>query len=532
MRTDGLGGETETARGLNPNGEGGLRRPATSVLAVAGVGIALFLALVAYAASGGVRGSDQYWYAAHVAAITEGRGVTDNNIFPVSVYDKVLPLPRPFVHNILNVYLVVPAAMIFGSFIGWLLTNVLCSFATAALIYMTVYRRVGAGPALPAAITYLMLPLTFWQTSQPLAEASMAPLAAAVVCIYTVEKKDWRHWLMLATTAGLLLLCRNSFILLLAAVIFAQILHDWPIRKKTLYLTAALLATAVVFVAIGEFCLEPNVKRSYVQILMSSVPGFSGNMEPFFSLDSISFSIAKFITKAVDSVRTQFIFPDMKSTVLFYSPYNAALFLGLFLMRKKHVRDPVFVAAAFFFLLHIATVVAFQNQPRYVLIPLPAALVGLGVGLGRFRWARVGKWWPACLAVLVTLAVPMNAVLADYLRKDGIEEQQYREQLITGIDKRVPVNEAVMVDVTDTRYLLIGYTLRPRPVLMVSDNYGRGQYERLMENVDAKWFLCRNDSILPEKLSGLVEMAVKLPCMKDELVLYRLTRTSRGRGSG
>jgi hypothetical protein len=118
----------------------------------------------------------------HVESIVDGHGVQTNEIYPVAIRHEMLPLPRPFVHNILNTYLAAGPAVLLGAYEGWIALNFLSGLLTAFLIFRTVVSVTDSRPAASAvAATYLVLPLTIWLTTQPMAEASIAPLAALAV---------------------------------------------------------------------------------------------------------------------------------------------------------------------------------------------------------------------------------------------------------------------------------------------------------------------------------------------------------------
>jgi hypothetical protein len=83
-----------------------------------------------------------------------------------------------------------------------------------------------------------------------------------------------------------------------------------------------------------------------------------------------------------------------------------------------------------------------------------------------------------------------------------------------------------MVDFTLTKGLslqLLGYVLRPRLVLHVSDGYGSEDYNVLAKNVGAKWLLSRLGSpILYRMEPGMLRKVRTLPPPFNELALFSL----------
>ena len=102
--------------------------------------VLIFLGLVWFAASG-VRGSDQYWYVADVESLIDGRGVRTNEIYPVSVRHNIAALPRPFLHNRLNLYIVALPALLLGAYDAWIVVNVVSSLLTSFLVFCTIARE-------------------------------------------------------------------------------------------------------------------------------------------------------------------------------------------------------------------------------------------------------------------------------------------------------------------------------------------------------------------------------------------------------
>jgi hypothetical protein len=64
---------------------------------------------------------------ADVESLVEGRGVQTNEVYPVSIRHEIAPLPRPFVHNILNIYVAALPALLFGAYGGWIVFNLISS---------------------------------------------------------------------------------------------------------------------------------------------------------------------------------------------------------------------------------------------------------------------------------------------------------------------------------------------------------------------------------------------------------------------
>lgn len=497
--------------------------------------IAIFIAL-AWLGASDVRGSDQYWYVADVDSLSSGRGVQTNEIYPVSVRYDVAPLPRPFIHNILNLYLVVPAAMVLGAYGGWIVTNVVGGLLTALVIYRTVILFTEQAPAALAATAYLLLPATAWLTLQPLAEATIAPIVALGVLVYVTAGTVYWRWMLLMVLAGILFYCRPSFLPLLPAVPLAYLLHAGPRRAATLAGAAGLLALGAVFWLTAPVLFEPHLQISYGQVLANARPGASA-MNTYFDLSPDPEPLAYLLPKLGRALYVQFARPNA-GYLLFYLPFNllglAAVVLAFKAGQRRHLR--VIAAAGFFLLLHLATIVIVQNQFRYMQVATPPLLVAVGVLAAQtdgFRSARVRA---AAIIVVVGMAVP-SAALSWTSRGDGFKERERREQMAEVLNAAIPADGVVMaeVELVNTRVQrtgfvlrpegipLMGYLLHPRRVLFVSGTYGPEDYDALARNVDADWLLARTDSPILEQLPPDMARQVRiLPAPMDGFGLFRV----------
>jgi hypothetical protein len=84
--------------------------------------------------------------------------------------------------------------------------------------------------------------------------------------------------------------------------------------------------------------------------------------------------------------------------------------------------------------------------------------------------------------------------------------------------------EALVASPATRDYQLVGYAVRPRPVLYVEDDYTREQYQRLLAALPGCWLLVRAGSPLVENLRVAASaLEATLPGLDGEaLQLYRL----------
>jgi len=493
--------------------------------------VLIFSALVWIGASG-VRGSDQYWYVADVESIVDGHGVQTNEIYPVAIRHEMLPLPRPFVHNILNTYLAAGPAVLLGAYEGWIALNFLSGLLTAFLIFRTVVSVTDSRPAASAvAATYLVLPLTIWLTTQPMAEASIAPLAALAVYLYITAGVSYWRWTLLLMVVVLLVYCRESFVLLLPLVPAGYVAHTRPLQLAKIGGAAGLVAIGGGLWLLGKFLFEPYISLSYLQVIASAGPNVS-NMNTYFDLTRDTPTISAILTKAIHGLAVQFAEINI-GYFLFYLPFNVLMLspLVVLLTRRRAQVDRVVVAVTAAVILHLITVVIVQNQFRYLLSATPPLLAAAGVLVSRLSNHRAFSWLPVGVTttVILILSVP-SAALAWRSHTDALLERDTCGALARAFNETVPFEDTVMVAVDlSTGYdaQRLGYVLRPRRTLFVSDRYNPDDYAALIHNAKAEWLISRRDSPIFKRLSPSVAHEARvLPSAFSDWSIFSLENTS------
>lgn len=496
--------------------------------------VAIFIVLV-WVGAAGVRGSDQYWYVADVESLIDGRGAHTNEIYPVSIRHEIAPLPRPFVHNILNTYLAAAPAVLFGAYGGWIILNVMSSFLTAFLIFCTVSRISDSRTAaFAAAACYLLLPATIWLTIQPLAEASIAPLVAAAVYLYvTADDRYWR-WMSLLFAVILLVYSRESFVLLLPLVPLAYLVHSRPWRLAKLGSAAGLAAVGGALWLLGKWLFEPHISVSYAQVLGSAGPNAS-NMNAYFELGPTVPQISSLIAKAAHGLATQFVEINI-GYFLFYLPFNLLTLpiLVLLFARGRADTDRVIAAAVTAVALHLTTAAVVQNQFRYLLAATPPLLVAAGALATRVQGHRAMVALPTAIttAAVLILSIP-GAALAWRSHVDARAERDAREELAKALNETVPIEDTVMVALDLSKGFeaqRLGYVLRPRRTLYVSDRYDAADYAALIRNAKAEWLISPRNSPVFARLPVLAIHESRIsPSPLADWSLFSIERTSGAR---
>src|SRR5689334_10097386 len=192
-------------------------RPSRALWFAVALAIAVAVIVTLYAASGGVRGSDQYWYLTDTEALAHDHVLTSNTVFPVALLGPDPTLPPPFIHNVLSVYLAAIPGAVLGAFDGWLVLNLMATIGAALLIFLAARTVAPRWASMLCAIVYPLLPITVWHAAQPLAEASTAFFAALAMYALARAGRASVRWLLLVGALGLLYLSRESYLPLLLA---------------------------------------------------------------------------------------------------------------------------------------------------------------------------------------------------------------------------------------------------------------------------------------------------------------------------
>jgi hypothetical protein len=477
--------------------------------------ISIFIFLIYWGSSSGVRGTDQYWYLADAESLINGQGVQTNNIYPVSVYKEIQSIPRPFVHNILNLYFVILPGIFFGAYTGFIIMNILCSFLTAFFIYKTIIIYTKYQAALLISSLYLLLPITVWQTAQPLAEASIAPLVALLMLLYAKisisNNNKLYNWLILVFISGLLILCRLSFLPLIFGIPIIYLIHNRPIKVKNILNAIILFILGFLFLLIQKNFFESNISTSLLQtIICNKMMGF------YFDLYTLPITIKNVIDilfiKTIKALKIQFLSLNSMG-ILFYLPFNLMAiitFVLLFKSKSKKIKNITFIAILFF-LLHLLTVILVQNQFRYMLVIIPPLLIATGIALG--SWKRIirflNKKYVIFILILILILTPIDFLLANQLHNEGIRSQQVGKELSAVFCENIPTYDTIMVEYSGGRDLIYGYILRPRFVLYIRDDYSEEVYYRLAKNVNAKWMICKINSPIIKQMESIISYKIE-----------------------
>ncbi|MBN2376031.1 MAG: hypothetical protein JXD22_06505 [Sedimentisphaerales bacterium] len=479
--------------------------------------VALFVCLTFYAGVE-LRGDDQYWYVADVESLLDGNGVQTNNYYPVHVMKPGPLTAPPFVHNILNLYFVLPAASVFGPYLGWLITNVLASILTALLLAYLVRKicgswckgsslgNVGNWGVFMVFAGYLLQPLTIRQSSQPNAEATIAPLVAVMVLLYLRADRNIINWIILAGVLFAAYCCRFSFLPLLLLLPVVFLVQNRQVDWRKLLISTMLLAGALVVFYIRPWLFPDQVPESVEVLLNTAIPSISDNMYAFFCLNPMPVTLENIWLKVSTNLVNQ-VNPDSWTWQIFYLPFNVSVLIGaaiFFVGKKNPVKKRLGQCLACGFLLHLATVTLTQNTFRYLLVVTPAILpaavfVVVTIFQSKFFAGKRLSRYLLTGAVLLLLTTG-DVLLVNSLRQNALREKQTRDALGRLFEENLAPDETVILEAIYNEYEMLAYVLRPRKVMMVKPDYQTEQYETIIKKSRAQWLICPPGSLLLERM--------------------------------
>ena len=493
-----------------------------------GIPTMIFILLVWYA-SPDFRGDDQYWYLADVETLLKGEPAKTNNVYPVHVFSEEYPQPVPFLHNILNLYFVLPAAWFFGPFYGWVITNGIASILTATLLALLTARFSGLLAAGVTYSLYLLLPLTLRQTSQINAEATTAPWIALGVCLYVWSgEKKWL-WPIIVFVAVITYYCQIAFLPVVIILPFVYLWQNKPFCRKTMLMATCFCIFAFTAVILKSVFFPEAISNSISDILNTQIPGKTDSMYAYFNLCPLPLSAQNLWHKFTTHFIQQF-FPCDWRWQIFYIPYNfAVMFAGcLFFTKLCHPKKRLFRCAIILFGLHLVTIMLTQNTFRYLLISTPAILPAAVVLFFEIKLRRHPRVNKAIFTVAFGLLLIADGLLVSSLRRNALHEGKTRSTMKTKLNSHIGPQDKVIVEAITNKYQLVGYVLKPRAVIYVESYYTEDQYRYIQEKTEAQWLLCsRFSKILPWFLHSPEPVLKDFPTPYQNHVLFRLTKPSK-----
>jgi hypothetical protein len=320
-------------------------------------------------------------------------------------------------------------------------------------------RRVSGMAGVVVSVA-LFLPITFWITANPLAEASLYCFGGMVAYGFALRRTGAEHWGSAWIIAGMALqsLTRPNHTLMLAAMIAYLIFFD--ARQSRRWMIVLLGGLAIGLVALRGTLLPQYPMGGITSLLMMGAPGVPGiNMLPFLASHEVSFDLTAFVAKALNSAAIAC--PTSSYDLMMVGPVLImliAIFIRLSRTRSESRRDQWA-----YLILSITTLattaIIYQYQPRYwsaFILPIVFfASDGITVNRGALK---------AVYSVLLVAGLAM-VVMADRIRRDGSLAVNQCDNIRRYFEAHAPDGGAVLVlNDIDQRW---SYAL-PKSAILVS----------------------------------------------------------------
>jgi len=424
----------------------------------------VLLSLLALYASNGVRGTDQYWYVGDVEKRLAGDFSNTTTIhFPGQILrDGALLDPNHILHNGFALDLATWIGHFFGAYDAWVVLNLTLHFLVSVCLYWSAQRFVSSHIAGWVSSIYLLSPIAFWQSINPLLEMSFAALTALCMLGYVYRQHKSASYLL--TFALMVGVASHPIFIIPAATWLGMCLYS--ARKGDLW---RMVHFGLSLIVIGtsywlkDWMFPSSFQPNLQAIIASAVPGKSNMLWQYAETQppvTLQFLFEKFL------VATNKHFFAVSSVPL-YLFTNAAVAGLLYLLSRHFTQYKAYILPAILFLgLYAAMIVLQQNHPRYQQIVAPISFLVLAivscqislrsVALSAVRW--VGWGFLGCLLVI-------NIVMAQKNRSEGAEEAMdiaKLAQTVEWIDE-----ESLVVSVDVMPHNPMAYFLWPREVLAV-----------------------------------------------------------------
>lgn len=479
--------------------------------------------MVTYTARG-VAGSDGYWYIADVETLLAGNPKTTNGLFPVFVGKGQHTSPG-FLHDILNLYIVLPFAWLLGSYYGWITVNVISIVISGWLVYHLISRSGSLFLANIGAIVTILFPLNFIYASVVSAEPMILPFLLAATWFYIYGENRFGRYFGTMIFLGLAYFCRTVYVLILLAI---PVLYYLQNRRKTKY----AYQIAIILTAFGclIIVLQPLIFDSSMLSVMENInakSSFGDIMSAYFNLIPPQFDAIGLISHGIGSFKQQLTFPSdtLGRGIWGIIHGTIVLFLLTFFRAKSEPEKRLAILTIALLITHFMMIFLFQYQIRYLILILPFTMSYL---LLKAVNIRIGSplMKSLLLLILVILLISIDIIVASRNRSNLENFIPIQKKIAALIEKNIPHEDGILVeDENDYRYHYIdyGYFLRPRNVMFVRaclpDTLS---YIKLRNVVQARWLICNKNSKLLDYYSPAELKVDSLPPPFDKQSIYYL----------
>jgi len=425
--------------------------------------------LLFVSSSNGLRGSDQYQYAADVETLRKNHSPLTNLFFPAKIVRNhaVQEDTNYFSHNGPLLHIVAKSTNRLNVHTTWILLNCLFHLITALAIYIIARSHTSISIAVVVTALYFTSPIAFWQASNVLQEQFYGALVALCLIGYY-----FRHNLLII---ALLPLCYFIGALSHPIFVLAGLLHAlWLVVSSLMNrdykpLIIGLLTLLAIFVAMTfntqwfPTQFQPGMK----EIITSAIPNYS-NMVYHFQPLPPEITPGLMLDKLYAAIKMQFFSIKNIPFYIFTNIAGFGLLLLLYLsLIKRSISLYIVAPLAILFGAYIGMIVLQQNHARFQQIISPATFLVFAFVLHQIKFDLIKP-----LFIVVCLLLTLDAVYAQYLKKQTILQSAAINEMSSSLGPLETSSKIVSINVR--QHGALAYALRPNKVLTINT--------RLMDN--------------------------------------------------
>ena len=496
-------------------------KPSRTVILYALAVVCLYALLGFVNSHGGIRGSDQFWYVADTESLLNGEGVQTNYIRPHNVENDTTIRNQGFVHNVPQIYLAAIPGLVLGAYNGWLFMNALFNLLTAVLLFLTLTRFLPEDISILAALLYLVMPLAFWHSYQPLAEAFHALLMTSILYIYYYGSKNSSRYFAIGIVIVVLVLCRKNYIIVapfVSALLFFELKQRYRFALSFFFLGGILLLSASL-----KLFFPDTYDYTYTYVAVT------GNVA---SVDSTTIMqlVNIYANKFFEFFKVQFL--PLNSSAIFYLPFDllalGTLYVWLRYARRRLDAPVLLVAAGLLFLLLTAVVAWYQA--RYQLPFYPLLIFAFFIeAKALLEEASLRRTLRVVLPSLILLGLATDSVLTCWTWQGGKTAEAVRRHYSVMYNEAIGNTESVIYTGQDWG-IMTTYLLRPRKVFLGDEELylSTRKYSKLIEAQDIRWLLTWNNLGMERQFPGHeLRLEREFPAFETEPTryLYRIVAT-------
>jgi len=248
--------------------------------------------LIYVSTSNGLRGTDQYQYAADAETLRKNKPALTNLFFPAKIVrnQAVQEDTNYFSHNSPLLHIVAKSTPSFDVQSTWVLLNCLFHLITALAVYCIARSLTSLSIATVVTALYVASPIAFWQVSNVLQEQFFSALIAlCLICYYFSKNMAATALLPLCYFIGALshpIFMLTGLLYGLSLIILSPIKRDYGLALVGF----VVLVTVVFAKTVGAQWFPTQFQPGMKEIITSAIPNYSNMVYHFRHQKAVLFN--------------------------------------------------------------------------------------------------------------------------------------------------------------------------------------------------------------------------------------------------